>query len=40
VGERLSIVDERGDLVHDDRALLVVLDLVAAEGRGGRSRCR
>ena len=36
VGERLSIVDERGDLVHDDRALLVVLDLVAAEGRGGR----
>ncbi len=36
VGERLSIVDERGDVVQDDRALLVVLDLVAAEGRGGR----
>ena len=36
VGERLSIVDERGDLVHDDRALLVFLDLVAAESRGGR----
>jgi mannose-1-phosphate guanylyltransferase/phosphomannomutase len=37
VGERLSIVDEQGELVHDDRALLVLLDLVAAErGRGGR----
>jgi mannose-1-phosphate guanylyltransferase/phosphomannomutase len=37
VGERLAIVDERGELVHDDRALLVLLDLVAAErGRGGR----
>ena len=37
VGERLSIVDERGQLVHDDRALLVMLDLVAAErGRGAR----
>ncbi len=36
VGERLSLVDERGHLVHDDRALLVVLDLVAAERRGGR----
>ncbi len=35
VGERLSLVDERGEVVHDDRALLVVLDLVAAEnGRG------
>ena len=36
VGERLSLVDERGELVHDDRALLVLLDLVAAERRGGR----
>jgi len=35
VGERLAIVDERGELIHDDRALLVLLDLVAAErGRG------
>jgi mannose-1-phosphate guanylyltransferase/phosphomannomutase len=31
VGERLALVDERGQLVHDDRALLVLLDLVAAE---------
>ncbi len=36
VGERLSLVDERGQLVHDDRALLVLLDLVAAERRSGR----
>ena len=37
VGERIALVDERGKLVHDDRALLVVLDLVAAErGRGAR----
>ena len=37
VGERLAIVDERGELVHDDRALLVLLDLVAAErGHGSR----
>ena len=36
VGERLALVDERGRLVHDDRALLVVLDLVAAERRRGR----
>ena len=36
VGERLSIVDERGELVHDERALLVYLDLVAAERRGAR----
>jgi len=36
VGERISIVDERGELVHDDRALLVLLDLVAAERRSGR----
>ena len=36
VGERIALVDERGQLVHDDRALLVVLDLVAAEHRGSR----
>ena len=37
VGERLSLVDERGELIDDDRALLVLLDLVAAErGRGSR----
>ncbi len=35
VGERLAIVDERGRLIEDDRALLVLLDLVAAERRGG-----
>ncbi|HMA46717.1 MAG TPA: mannose-1-phosphate guanyltransferase [Frankiaceae bacterium] len=34
VGERIAIVDERGELIHDDRALLVFLDLVAAEKRG------
>ncbi|MFB4296875.1 sugar phosphate nucleotidyltransferase [Actinomadura sp. NTSP31] len=36
VGERISLVDENGELVADDRALLVMLDLVAAERRGGR----
>lgn len=36
VGERIALVDELGHLVHDDRALLVLLDLVAAERRGGR----
>ncbi len=36
VGERLSIVDEKGELVDNERALLVVLDLVAAERRRGR----
>jgi mannose-1-phosphate guanylyltransferase / phosphomannomutase len=35
VGERMSIVDEHGRLVHDDRALLVLLDLVAAERHRG-----
>ncbi len=34
-GERLSIVDETGRVLSDDRALLVVLDLIAAERRGG-----
>jgi mannose-1-phosphate guanylyltransferase / phosphomannomutase len=36
VGERITLVDEKGALVSDDRALLVVLDLVAAERRAGR----
>jgi mannose-1-phosphate guanylyltransferase/phosphomannomutase len=36
VGERIALVDERGRLVHDDRALLVLLDLVAAERHRGR----
>jgi len=35
VGERLSIVDERGSPIDDERALLVVLDLFAAEAAGG-----
>jgi mannose-1-phosphate guanylyltransferase/phosphomannomutase len=36
VGERITLIDDKGALVSDDRALLVVLDLVAAERRGGR----
>ncbi len=36
VGERLSLVDELGRIIEDDRALLVLLDLVAAERRSGR----
>ncbi|GAA3152358.1 mannose-1-phosphate guanyltransferase [Planomonospora alba] len=36
VGERISLVDETGQLISEERALLVVLDLVAAERRGGR----
>jgi mannose-1-phosphate guanylyltransferase/phosphomannomutase len=35
VGERITLVDEHGRLVHDDRALLVLLDLVAAERHRG-----
>ena len=35
VGERLAIVDERGVHIDDERALLVVLDLVAAGCAGG-----
>ena len=34
-GDRLSIVDETGRVLTDDRALLVVLDLIAAERRSG-----
>ncbi|MGO8959325.1 MAG: sugar phosphate nucleotidyltransferase [Streptosporangiaceae bacterium] len=36
VGERITLVDDKGALVSDDRALLVVLDLIAAERRTGR----
>jgi mannose-1-phosphate guanylyltransferase/phosphomannomutase len=36
VSERLAIVDDHGALIHDDRALLVFLDLVAAERRAGQ----
>ncbi|GAA3937491.1 mannose-1-phosphate guanyltransferase [Actinomadura viridis] len=36
VGERISLVNEDGEPIGDDRALLVMLDLVAAERRGGR----
>lgn len=35
VGERFSLVDDRGNAVSDDRALLVFLDLVAAQTRSG-----
>lgn len=34
LGERLALVDERGQIVHDDRALLVLMDLVCAARRG------
>jgi mannose-1-phosphate guanylyltransferase / phosphomannomutase len=36
VGERIQLVDDKGAMVSDDRALLVVLDLVAADRRTGR----
>jgi len=36
VGERIQLVDEKGELVSEDRALLAVLDLVAAERKSGR----
>jgi mannose-1-phosphate guanylyltransferase/phosphomannomutase len=36
VGERIALLDEKGEMVSDDRALLVVLDLVAAERKSGR----
>jgi mannose-1-phosphate guanylyltransferase/phosphomannomutase len=35
VGERIALVDEKGSAIDDERALLVVLDLVAAESAGG-----
>lgn len=34
-GERLTLVDEQGQLLSDERALLVVMDLVAAESASG-----
>ena len=34
-GESLALVDELGQVLDDDRALLVVMDLVAAESRAG-----
>ena len=36
VGERIQLVDEKGELVREDRALLAVLNLVAAERKSGR----
>ena len=36
VGERIQLVDDRGAMVSDDRALLVVLDLIAAERHSGQ----
>lgn len=36
VGERIAFVNEKGELIHDDRALLVFLDLVAAERNSGK----
>ncbi|MFE5331022.1 sugar phosphate nucleotidyltransferase [Embleya sp. NPDC056575] len=36
VGERMSLVDERGRIIDDHRALLVLLDCVAAERGGGK----
>jgi mannose-1-phosphate guanylyltransferase / phosphomannomutase len=36
VGERMQVVDDRGAMVNEDRALLVILDLIAAERRTGR----
>jgi mannose-1-phosphate guanylyltransferase/phosphomannomutase len=36
VGERIMLVDEKGGMISDDRALLVVLDLIASERRTGR----
>ena len=36
VGERIALLDDKGEVVSDDRALLVVLDLVAAERKSGR----
>ena len=36
VGERIFLVDENGALVDEDRALLVVVDLVAAERHTGQ----
>src|SRR4029077_10922345 len=37
VGERIALVDDKGSMVSDDRALLVVLDLLPAEPPPGRA---
>jgi mannose-1-phosphate guanylyltransferase/phosphomannomutase len=37
VGERVVLLDDRGAVIRPDRALLVALDLVAAENRGRRA---
>ncbi len=36
VGERIWLVDDTGARIDEDRALLVILDLIAAEKRGGK----
>src|SRR6516164_1758609 len=36
VGERIQLVDDKGAMVSEDRALLVVLDLIAAERHSGQ----
>jgi mannose-1-phosphate guanylyltransferase/phosphomannomutase len=36
VGERIQLVNDRGAMISEDRALLVVLDLVTADRREGR----
>jgi mannose-1-phosphate guanylyltransferase/phosphomannomutase len=36
VGERIQLVNDKGAMISEDRALLVVLDLIAAERRTGR----
>src|SRR6202522_117574 len=36
VGERIQLVDEKGEMVSEQRALLAVLDLVAAERKTAR----
>src|SRR5262249_61285030 len=36
VGERIQLVDDKGAMISEDRALLVVLDLIAAERKTGR----
>ena len=35
LGERISLVDETGNVISDERALLVFVDLIAAEASGG-----
>ncbi len=36
VGERIQLVNDRGAMIGEERALLVVLDLIAADRREGR----